>query len=248
MKVGFFDSGLGGLQIAKAVQAHMNIYSYIFYGDTANVPYGNKSEVEIEMLTRAGVQTLFDLDAKLVVVACNTASVQSVRTLQQTMLTHKYADRKILGVVIPTVETIIESNVQTVTLIGTHRTIASKKFEIELLNRSPRPIKIDAMSTPELVPLIEQGKLDDACSYLQSVVPKERVGEVLVLGCTHYSVLKNQVRAWYTESQVLSQDEIIPQKLSEYLLMHPEIESELTQVKNFTVKLSDESFHYAKFY
>ena len=108
MKIGFFDSGLGGLTILKAVTQALPSYDYEYFGDTAHVPYGNKSEEEIYELTKAGVEHLFEQECALVIIACNTASAETLRKLQDTFLKEEYPDRNILGVIIPMVEEVLE--------------------------------------------------------------------------------------------------------------------------------------------
>ncbi len=110
MKIGVFDSGLGGRVILDAIRAHLPDYDYLYYGDTENLPYGDKTEAEIRVLTRNAIKELFHRDVALVVVACNTASAETLRYLQDTFLTDLWKDRRILGVIIPTIETLLEGN------------------------------------------------------------------------------------------------------------------------------------------
>lgn len=224
MKIGFFDSGIGGLTILKAVRALLPEYDYVFVGDTKNLPYGDKSEAEIRELTSSGVGRLFEMGARIAVVACNTASAESVRMLQK----EEHADRKVLGVVIPTVEAVIEAELTRPLIIGTTRTVSSGKYENELRTRAPG-IHPTSLATPELVPLIEAGQMHDALSVLAEQVDP-RVGEIdgLVLGCTHYTLLKDALRQRYS-FPIISQDEIIPGKLRAYLQAHSEISEKLAQ-------------------
>ena len=133
MKIGFFDSGLGGLTIMSAVIKKLPQYDYEFYGDTANLPYGDKSEEEIFNLTKRGIDNLFKKNCLLIIVACNTASAETLRELQNNYLIKNYPERKILGVIIPTIETLKEEEIQHAILIGTNRTINSKKYDLELI-------------------------------------------------------------------------------------------------------------------
>ncbi len=244
MKIGFFDSGLGGLTILKTTRALMPQYQYVFFGDTAHVPYGGKSEDEIHELTWKGIETLFDAGAVLVIVACNSASAESLRKIQDSTLKEKYPDRRILGVIIPTVEVLVDSISNQVLLIGTERTINSKKYEREL-SKIKNTITLYTRATPTLVPKIECGDIDGAVADAQNVID-EVGGEVdtVVLGCTHYTMLKNQIRALYPQKQIISQDEIIPEKLKNYLDRHPEIESRLTHERGIEILLSAESPEY----
>ncbi len=232
MKIGVFDSGLGGLFILTAVRELLPEYDYIYYGDTKNLPYGDKTEEEIHAFTRASVEELFMQGALLVIIACNTASAETLRRLQDTILVGPWKDRRILGVIIPTIETLLASNLKDVLIIGTRRTIESGKYERELDKHYGADMHLSLIPTPELVPMIESNMLTIAYAYLDSIV-RPRMGEIdgLVLGCTHYTVLKNGLRAGYPKLRIFSQDEIIPGKLSTYLKAHPEIEKRLTREK-----------------
>lgn len=232
MKIGVFDSGLGGLTILDAIRARLPEYDYLYYGDTKNLPYGDKTEEEIFELTKRAVLELFEQGAVLVIIACNTASAESLRRLQDSILVDEYASRRILGVIIPTIEVILDGNLSNVLLIGTRRTVESKKYDKELAKRDAHHVRLTSTATPELVPLIESGDIDGAYAYLErTLTPKVGEVEALILGCTHYTVLKEGLRKRYPGLRVISQDEFIPEKLSMYLHAHPEIESKLTHGK-----------------
>jgi glutamate racemase len=241
--IGFFDSGLGGLTILKAVRALMPEYDYVYFGDTAHLPFGDKTEEEIFELTRAGILKLFQKGALLVVVACNTASAESLRKLQDSILIGEYSDRRLLGVIIPTIEALLEQRAKNALLIGTERTIDSHKYERELA-KITSDVKLTARATPKLVPCIESGNMDAAKIALEEAIG-DMAAEVdtLILGCTHYTVLKGFIRSKYPW-KVLSQDEIIPQKLKDYLERHPEISMRLTQGRKAEILLSEESEQY----
>lgn len=249
MKIGLFDSGLGGLLILKAVAKHMPEYEYEYYGDTKNLPYGDKTEEEIYEFTKAGVIHLFDRDCALVVIACNTASAETLRRLQDEFLPSEYPNRKILGVIIPVVEEVIESGCRKVLMFATKRTVSSGKYHLELGKRNEINTKIEAVATPELVPLIEEGNTKAAEAIMEALI-EERLAkgtgvDGLILGCTHYTLLAEQIRAIYgTSLHVFSQAEIIPQKISEYLLKHSEIESLLSRGGVRNVYLTEHKVEY----
>lgn len=247
MKIGFFDSGLGGLTILKAVAAALPQYDYEFYGDTANLPYGDKTEAEIFALTKAGVMDLLSRECALVIVACNTASAETLRQLQDTILVGEYASRRLLGVIIPTVEVVIQAKLPILALIGTTRTIDSHKYSFELTKSGARE-RLFVQATPSLVPLIEAGDREEAKRVVVSIVKTLVEEDVrgLILGCTHYTVLKEALRTAFPNLIVFSQDEIIPSKLVNYLERHPEIESVLTRGEVRNIYLSDNSSRYDK--
>jgi glutamate racemase len=230
MKIGFFDSGLGGLIILKAVAKALPQYDFEFYGDTAHVPYGDRSEAEIYELTKQGVEHLFQRNCLLVIIACNTASAETLRRLQDTLLVGPYSDHRILGVIIPTVEVVGTGGYDVAHLFATKRTVESLKYERELTKLSVTT-KLQSVALPGLVPLIESGEMSMAEDLITSAATTARKAgaNAIILGCTHYCLLKDQVRTVMGgEGEVLSQDEIIPMKLAEYLERHPEIESRLS--------------------
>ncbi len=231
MKIGFFDSGLGGLTILKAVATHLPEYDYEYYGDTANLPYGDKTEEEIYELTKQGMEHLFERDCLLVIIACNTASAETLRQLQDTFLPSEYPDRKILGVVIPMVEEVVDCNAKRAVLIATKRTVESRKYDREFAKFATAP-ELVSIATPQLVPLIEQGKLEEAVEEVCPMVDEliARGGDSLLLGCTHYTLLKEPLTNRYGEQlMVFSQAEIIPMKLASYLHKHSEIAEALSR-------------------
>lgn len=228
MKIGLFDSGLGGLTILRAVAAALPNYDYVYYGDTANLPYGDKTEEEIYRLSVAAMEYLFKEGCALVVVACNTASAETLRRLQIEYLPTKPEGRKILGVIIPTIETLLELDSGQVLLLATTRTVSSEKYERELERRASA-VSLNAVAVPALVPLIESGEIEKAVLVAKDTIDAwinstPSLGAV-VLGCTHYTVLKDALRAHYGKRlRLISQDEIIPNKLSDYLKAHPELD------------------------
>ncbi len=245
MRIGFFDSGVGGFTILNAVRGALPEYDYLYYGDTANLPYGDKTEEEVYAFTEEAVRTLFNQGVHLVILACNTASAETLRKLQDALIPHAFKDRRILGVIIPTIETIIDSGLTKVLMIATNRTVSSHKYELELLNREPYPITFTSIATPKIVPFLEDGKLSAAMTYLVEMIDGV-VGEVeaLVLGCTHYVLLKHLIQKKFPHLKVISQDEIIPKKLSQYLLAHSEIEQKLTTHGSLEIILTKDSVEY----
>lgn len=248
MRIAFFDSGIGGLTIIRPVIEAMPEYDYVYYGDTRHLPYGDKTEEEIYDLTRRAIQYLFKEESVLIaIIACNTASAETLRRLQDSLLPKLYPDRRILGVIIPTIEEIIERGALRPLLFATKRTVNSEKYQTELNKRNMRNIELRSQSVPSLVPLIELGKFDEAVDAIADVLDAHIVagGDSVVLGCTHYTLLKDVLRRRYGDSLlIISQDEIIPSKLRDYLMRHPEIESRLTNEGYRKIFLSDNRERY----
>lgn len=232
MKIGVFDSGLGGVLILKAIAKQLPDYDYEYYGDTKHVPYGDRSESEIYEYTKEAVEYLFQKDCLVVILACNTASAETLRKLQDEYLPAHYPDRKILGVIIPVVEEVIAHTCKQVLLFGTQRTVGSGKYHLELGKRNEIQTKIEAVATPELVPLLENGKTYEAIKITTDKIDErlkrgDRVDGV-ILGCTHYNLMMTKLQERYKQIEFFGQVEIIPEKLSVYLEDHPELESRLT--------------------
>lgn len=232
MKIGFFDSGLGGLFLLRSMLSSkvMSKYDYVYLGDTKNLPYGNKSLKKIYKLAVKAVEYLFKQDCELIIIACNTVSSEALRKLQQEYLPQsKFIDRKILGIIRPTVEKV--NNVQRVGLIGTRQTIDSGAYSRELENINPN-IKLFARATPVLAPMIEAQRLNQTIEplkhYLQPLLKKNI--QALILGCTHYGLIKKQIRKCLPKKvKIIAQEDLLPAKLKFYLERHPEINHKLSR-------------------
>ncbi len=241
MKIGFFDSGLGGLILLEATAAALPQYDYLYYGDTANVPYGDKTEGEIFELSKAAMQYLFEAGCLLVIIACNTASAETLRRLQDEYLPTAYPDRRILGVIIPTIETLATSGAAHALLLATTRTVTSQKYERELELKGVAGVTLHGVAMPQLVPLIEAGDVAGAHTLAASTIASESTaGDAVILGCTHYTLLKGALRQQFPDRTFIAQDELIPEKVRDYLVRHPELEQRLTRGRSRQVYLTAE--------
>ena len=207
--------------IARSIRAHFPDIDIVYLGDTLRVPYGNRSTDAIYKFCKQAMDVMFgELDCRMVIMACNTASASALRQLQQEYLPESYPDRRILGVVVPTIEHALDNGYKRLGLIGTNYTVRSNVYEEELQKIDPA-IEIHQMNTPLLVPLIENDGdawIDDVLdSYLQPLI--EKGIDALILSCTHYVCLKERIRNTYG-IDVISQDEIIPLKLEQYFDRH----------------------------
>jgi len=266
MKIGIFDSGVGGLIIAKAIRKAMPEYDYVYLGDTKRVPYGTRSHETVYEFTKEGVDYLFKKEnCAIVIVACNTASARALRKIQQEYLPHLTPNpspykgegsfkRNVLGVLIPTAEECVKY--KKVGIIGTTGTIASNTFvnEIKKSRRAmlsgSRPnasglnskIEIFQNPAPMLVPLAEEGEKVLAkpflIKYLEPLLAQKP--GAIALGCTHYPFYKSEIRKIVgSKVKVISQDEIVPKKLKEYFARHRELEKKLAKNGKAKILVTD---------
>jgi len=231
MNIGIFDSGLGGLIITDALVKAMPQYSYAYMGDTLHVPYGARSHLAIYGFTADCVDRMFrDMDCAIIIIACNTASIAALRKLQQEYLPKNFPDRRILGVVIPTVEAAVAAGAKRIGLLATETTARSGTYSEELLKLDDSA-ELFPVAAPLLVPLIENDGDKFAMPVLEEYVGKFRDKDLdaLILGCTHFPHYKKEITALLSGVRILSQDEIIPEKLADYFRRHPEMEARIAK-------------------
>lgn len=238
MNIGIFDSGLGGLVIAKSIKKLLPEYNYVYLGDTKRVPYGNRSHETVYEFTCEALKYLFEKEnCNLVIIACNTASARALRKVQQEFLPKYFPDRKVLGVLIPTAEEVV--NFKKVGILATKGTVNSNTFKSEIHKLNPY-VEVYQNASPLLVPLIEEGENSLAKPFLEKYLKPlfSKKIDALVLGCTHYPILKKEVKKIVgPKIKVISQDEIIPKKLKDYLARHKEIK--LSKKGNMKILFTD---------
>lgn len=248
-KIGVFDSGFGGLTVFKSIFNMLPEYNYIYLGDNARAPYGDHSFETIYNYTLECVEWLFQNDCQLVILACNTASAKALRTIQQKVLPLKYPDRRVLGVIRPTAEVIGNySRTGKIGIFGTRGTISSNSYPLEIHKFFPH-VQVFQQSCPMWVPLIEnkEHESDGAGYFLKKYSQQLRVQsgniDTILLGCTHYPLLKDQLlKLWNSEINIIAQGDLVASSLKNYLLRHPEITTQLSKsagVKFFTTGNSD---------
>ncbi len=248
MKLGIFDSGLGGLLITRAVRDHLPEIDIFYYGDTLHLPYGNRSDEAIYEYTSRSMDYMFEQGCALIVVACNTASAACLRQLQQEYLTKFWPDRNIIGVVVPMLEEAIDRGYEHLGLIGTNYTVRSKIFEEELQKINP-DIVLEQIATPLLVSLIENDGMAWAQDVLKSYIEQISLDKIegLILGCTHYSCLKPILSQILEKNvEILSQDDIIPAKLADYLEIHHEYNNKIAKNGQISFHVSDLTDNYVE--
>jgi glutamate racemase len=232
--IGIFDSGFGGLSILKAIQKELPQYRYIYLGDTHRSPYGNRSAKEILTFSKQAVDFLFNEGCELVIFACNTASAEALRTIQQSYLHTKHGkEKRLLGVIVPTAEHVAEKGGKKIGILATTGTVRSGTFPREI-KKLLTDAKVFQSAAPLLVPLVEDGKHNSKEvfklleQYLKPLLAKDI--DVLILGCTHYEHLEPAVRRITGKKVfVISQGTVVAKKFKDYLTRHPDIESKLSR-------------------
>jgi glutamate racemase len=211
-------------------------YDYIYLGDNARAPYGNRSFETVYHYTLQCVQWLFDQGCPLVVLACNTASAKALRTIQQLDLPRIAPTNRVLGVIRPTTEVIGHyTRSGKVGVLATRGTVLSESYPIEIAKFFP-DLEVYQQACPLWVPLIENNEhLKPGAdyfiqTYLDQLISRSKYIDTVLLGCTHYPLIRQKIEAWLPAGvRVVSQGEIVAGSLADYLQRHPEIESRCTK-------------------
>ncbi len=230
--IGVFDSGYGGLTVLKEIITQLPEYDYIYLGDNARSPYGNRSFETVYHYTLECVQWFFEQGCSLVILACNTASAKALRTIQQNDLPVIAPAKRVLGVIRPTAEIIGHfSETKSVGILATNGTVSSNSYPMEIAKFFPG-LKVYQEACPLWVPLIEcdEYKSHGADYFvkknLHQLFEKGEDIDVILLGCTHFPLLKDKIEEYVPVGvKIISQGEIVAQSLADYLKRHPEIES-----------------------
>lgn len=188
--IGVFDSGIGGLTVYRALKEKMPHEKVVYLGDTARLPYGTKSAETIIKFSEENSKFLLSRNVKIVVIACNSSSSYAVSHLQDML------DVPVLGVIDPGSEAAVSLGRENIGVIGTSATISSGAYERSILEKNP-DANIISRDCPLFVPLVEEGWVDHKVTKLvveEYLLPlKDKGIDALVLGCTHYPVLKNVI-------------------------------------------------------
>lgn len=243
MKIGVFDSGLGGLVVTRALIGAMPEYDYIYYGDTANLPYGEKTPEQILSYTLEALRWLISRKCGLIIIACNTATSVALRYIQQKFIPAYAPDVKVLGVVIPTVEEALLGNASKVGVIATSATVNSRLYTAELHKIRPE-LEVSEIAAPELVPAIESNDFAAAEKIVADYAPRFKDMDSLILGCTHYPLVKDFFRRALSDVRVIAQDELMGAKLKDYLRRHVEIDICLSRNREYEFLVSTLNEHY----
>ena len=234
--IGIFDSGYGGLTVFRSIFQQLPQYDYLYLGDTARAPYGNRSFSAIHEYTWECVQKMFAMGCPLVILACNTASAKALRTIQQQDLKKEDPAKRVLGVIRPTAEVIGDyTKTNSIGVLGTKGTVQSGSYLIEIDHFFP-DLKVYQQACPLWVPLIENAEYDKPGAdyfvkeYLDQIMAQSPDIDTILLACTHYPLLQDKINAYLPKNiKTVAQGDIVAKSLADYLQRHPEMEKSITQ-------------------
>ncbi len=240
--IGIFDSGIGGLSIAKAVTDLLPNEQIIYFGDTAHLPYGDKSPELIKSFAdQITTHLLRKEDCKTIVVACNTASATSYEYLRD-----RYKGSvPIINVIDPIIEAIvIDDEIKKVGLIATKTTVDSGVYQEKLSRRKPE-IEYEVLATPLLAPMIEEGFSNDEISQavISNYLKHFTNIDALILGCTHYGLIKDEINHFFDyKIKLFDSGKILAEKLKNILKNENLLATQRNGENHFYVSDFTESF------
>lgn len=234
--IGIFDSGYGGLTILHGIRQLLPQYDYLYLGDNARTPYGNRSFDVVYEFTRQAVVKLFEMGCHLIVIGCNTASAKALRSIQQNDLPKLDPARRVLGIIRPTAEVIGSlTKSRHVGIFATEGTIRSESYNLEIHKLYP-DIQVTGVACPFWVPLVEYNEADSpGADYfvkkrIDQLMRLDNQIDTVILGCTHYPLLLPKIRQYLPQGVcIVSQGEYVAASLQNYFVRHPEIEQRCTK-------------------
>ncbi len=238
--IGIFDSGIGGLTVLKEIMNLLCGENIVYLGDTARVPYGTKSRRTVRKYAESNSNFLLSKNIKLLVVACNTASAYAIEMLKENLTI------PVVGVVEPGARRALELTVKgKIGIIGTQATIKSSSYEKKLRQICSFPIDIYSKPCPLFVPLAEEGWENDETTFLVAekylAELKKSEIDVLILGCTHYPILKNTIARVMGEEIRLVDSAEETAKQTERILRTRGLLREGSKTRDISFYLTDDS-------
>lgn len=238
--IGVFDSGYGGLTILQQLRRRLPQYDFLYLGDNARAPYGPRSFDVVYEFTRQAVVKLFSMGCHLVILGCNTASAKALRTIQMNDLPRIAPEKRVLGVIRPTVEVIGDiTQTRHVGIVATEGTVRSESYTLEIQKFHP-DIKVTGQACPLWAAIVEAGEADtEGAEYfvrkrIGQLLEKDPEIDAIILGCTHYPLLMNALKKAVPQGiAIVSQGEYVAESLRDYLDRHSEIDAQCT--KNGTI-------------
>lgn len=252
--IGVFDSGFGGLTILKDIVEKLPQYNYVYLGDNARSPYGNRSFETIYEYTKECVEWFFNNGCDLVILACNTASAKALRTIQQNFLPSlNNNNKRVLGVIRPTTEKIgYFTKTKSIGILATQGTVNSNSYAIEI-NNFFSDLKVYQQACPMLVPLIENNEHHSIAAnyfvkkYLNELLDQSKQMDAILLACTHYPLLYDEFRKYAPENTtIITQGSIVADSLNEYLKRQSTIENTLIKEGNLSFFTTDSTEEFNK--
>ena len=235
--IGVFDSGVGGLTVVRALLKKLPGYEIAYFGDTARTPYGTKSADTVSGYAIENTDFLLRLGAKIIIVACNTASSVALPKMQTRSTV------PVFDVISPVVAAVASSHTRRIGVIGTRTTIESRIYEHKIMN-AIQHVKVFSKACPLLVPLVEEGWLKKPVTnmiikkYLHPL--KVRQIDTLILGCTHYPLLKKTIQKKIgRQVNVIDSAEAVCSAVDTYIEQNPEAESGLSRTDRIRLFVSD---------
>ena len=216
--IGFFDSGLGGLTCISQLMKTLPDERIIYFGDTARTPYGSKAPSTIRTFSMQIADFLVQRDVKMIVIACNTVSSTCLDELSE-----RYPNIPVVGIIKPAAETVAEicTEKNNIAIIGTKVTIRSQAYE-KLIHGLRPELTIHSVSCPTLVPLIEEGIIENQIMdlsirhYLDQFISYHRI-DTLVLGCTHYPLIRPNIEKLYPGLSIINPSKEIVRSIKKEL-------------------------------
>lgn len=234
--IGLFDSGYGGLTVLSEIKALLPEYDFIYLGDNARAPYGNRSFERVHQFTLQAVKWLFSRGCPLVVLACNTASAKALRNIQQINLPMMEPGLRVLGVIRPTAEQVVHhTRTGHVGVLGTEGTIQSRSYELEIGKLHPH-LTVTGESCPMWVPLVENKEYDKPGAdyfvkqHIERLINKDPEIDAIILGCTHYPLLLDKIKKYLPQGvRAIPQGKPVACSLKDYLQRHPNMDDACTK-------------------
>lgn len=235
-KIGFFDSGLGGLEIVKSVISQIPQYNYVYVGDTLHTPYGPKPAAEVRGYVQTAMGFLFDQGCEMVILTCNTATAQALSFIQRQFLPQYAPHRTVLGIIVPAAEAaVMATKNNRVGVIATQGSVDARSFGEEIQKLRPQAT-VFQQAAPELVSLIESGLTHGQemqmmlRHYLQPLVGANI--DTLILGCTHYELIAEPIAEIMGPGVTLIHEgKVVADRLQDYLFRHAELSHRLVSGK-----------------
>lgn len=246
--IGVFDSGYGGLTVLKSIVEKLPGYDFIYLGDNARAPYGNRSFETVYQYTREAVQWFFSRGCPLVILACNTSSAKALRTIQQQDLVESGTANRVLGVIRPTTEVAgLLSKTGHVGILATTGTVNSESYVLEI-NKFYPAVRVFQQACPLWVPLIENNEHLDAGAdyfvqkYVDELLEQSSGIDTVILACTHYPLLMGKLKKYFPSTiKLIAQGDIVAQSLVKYLEHHPEIETRCSKQHQLSFYTTDDN-------